>query len=88
MATDPTPTGLDWQNTDPHAWAAAYLKAVNHDPEIVGTVDGTASWFATLIEVGRRNPRPDDDDLGEMPAPLNITAAPDWHDETPEETHR
>jgi hypothetical protein len=60
-STEPEAVPIDWSTTDPAAWAAAYLKAVNHDPEIVGTVDGTASWFATAIEVGRRDKGTDDD---------------------------
>jgi hypothetical protein len=48
---------LDFSTTDPLAWAAEYERARAEWPEQVATVEGTASWFATLIEVGRRNPR-------------------------------
>lgn len=46
---------IDYDTTDPHIWAAAYLNALRHDPDIVGTVEATAGWFAATIEAGRRD---------------------------------
>ena len=48
---------IDRDTTDPSVWAAAYLDALAEFPEIVGTVEGTASWFATAIDAGRREAR-------------------------------
>lgn len=47
-------TPLNYDTEDATAWAAAYHEALERDPEIVGTVEGTAGWHATLIEIGRR----------------------------------
>lgn len=49
---------LDWNTTDPLPWAEEYERARAEWPERVASVAGTKSWFATLIEVGRRNPHP------------------------------
>lgn len=51
---------LDWNTTDPTPWAVEYERARAEWPERVGTVEGTASWFAALIEVGRHHPNRDD----------------------------
>lgn len=48
---------LSYDTEDTMAWSAAYHDALARDPEIVGTVEGTASWFAATMEVGRRHPK-------------------------------
>ena len=51
-------TPITYDTVDPHVWAAAYLAAVEHDPQqMAGNVDALASWFAATIEVGRRAAR-------------------------------
>jgi len=51
-----TDTPIDYTTVDPEVWAAAFLDALEHDPDVVGTVAGVASWFAAVLENGRRNP--------------------------------